>query len=155
MPFFRSISSQTSHGPLTGIALLAFVLTAPAVQAQVAGYDTSLRSIGPATINQASFDLRARSPIQSIGPSSLENRGNTVPAIYDPEQGRFVSALGNSRGAIAVVSTGVVSVVMTQQGGVALTGSASTGVLIRSEANPPPGPSVTSPQIITMPGSNR
>jgi hypothetical protein len=36
-----------------------------------------------------------------------------------------------------------------------LTGSASTGALVRSEANTPPAPSVTSPQIIAMPGGNR
>jgi hypothetical protein len=152
------MSHKAKPALLAGLAVFGAIAMAPAARAQAVGYDTSLRSIGPATINQATFDTRTRSPIQSIGASGLDNRAAMVPAVYDPAQGRFVSALGTTRGAIAVGSTSVVSVIMTQQSGIFVAGpssSASSGVPVRSESATSQSASVATPQIIATPGGNR
>lgn len=141
--------------PMMICALTSVILAAPAAHAQAAGYDTSLRSIAPATINQASFDIRARSQIQSIGSAGVENRATMVPAVYDPSLGRFVSALGSAPGAISVSSSSVVSVVVSQQSNVFVVGAGSSGSAMRSEAAAAPSASVTTTQLAATPASNR
>lgn len=139
---------------LTGIALLGVLTGTSTAQAQAAGYDTSLRSIGPATINQANFDVRTRSPILSIGASTVENRPSMVPAVYDPSLGRFVSATTPSRGAIAVSSSGMVSVIVNQQSGTFVTGSLTSSTPLHSESVPSPSAAATTTLVTVTPTGN-
>ena len=117
---------------LAGGVLSGGLMAASAGHAQSA-YDTSLRSIAPATINQASFDARARSPIQSIGPATLENRSTMVPAVFDASLGRFVSAIGTSRGAISVSSASAIWVIVSSQNSAFVVGNAANSSPQRSE----------------------
>jgi len=137
---------------LTATMLLGMLLSAPAVQAQA--YDTSLRSIGPATINQASFDMRARTPIQSIGPASVENRATMVPAVYDPSLGRFVSVATPSRGAISVSSSGFNAVIVNSQTNVFVVGNSASGSQLHSESIASPSATVVTSQISAAPAAN-
>ncbi|MFM9935230.1 MAG: hypothetical protein ACKVOL_03410 [Novosphingobium sp.] len=139
---------------LAGSALLGVLTGTSAARAQAAGYDTSLRSIGPATINQANFDVRARSPILSIAASTMENRPSMVPAVYDPSVGRFVSATTPSRGAIAVSSSGMISVIVSQQSGAFVTGSLTSSTPLHSEGVPSPSATVTTTLITATPTGN-
>jgi hypothetical protein len=118
---------------LAGAILLGALVASSGAHAQAA-YDTSLRSIGPATINQANFDVHARSPVQSIGANTVENRSPMVPAFYDPSLGRFVSALGNARGAILLNTSSTFAVTITNQSGVFAIGNVSNSTPQRSEA---------------------
>jgi hypothetical protein len=132
------------------------VLAAPAAFAQVTPYDTSLRSIGPATVNQSSFDVRARSPIISIGASTIENRGSMVPAVYDPATGRFVSAVGaGPHGGIVVNSSNMISIIVSQQTSTYVVGTSSTGSAVpRSEAVATPSGTVTGVTVTAVPTNN-
>jgi hypothetical protein len=76
------------HRIMRAGAMLIGALAATSAAHAQAVYDTSLRSIGPATINQANFDVHSRSPVQSIGATTVENRAPMVPAFYDPSLGR-------------------------------------------------------------------
>jgi hypothetical protein len=135
--------------------LLGCSAFASAAHAQAAGYDTSLRSIGPATINQANFDVRTRSPILSIGPATVENKGQQVPAVYDPAQGRFVSVLGNlSRGAISASSSSMVSVIVSQQSNSFIVGGTSSTTPLRTEALATPSATVTTVLVNATPSNN-
>lgn len=132
------------------LAMVAAVgLDASAAQAQTA-YDITLRSIAPSSISAASFDGRSRQTVMSIGPASLENSPSIVPAVYDPALKRFVSAIGSSRGAIAVNSTGAVSVVVNNQPSNLQVASGSTGIPLRSEPVARASSVVTTQQISTI-----
>ena len=136
---------------LAGTVLLGTLVAAPAVYAQA--YDTSLRSIGPATINQTNFDMRSRSPIQSIGAASVENRSAMVPAVYDPSLGRFVSATSPSRGAISVSGSSGTSVIVNSQTNVFVVGSSASGSQVRSESIASPSATVVTSQISAVPAA--
>lgn len=136
-------------------ALLGLVLaSAPAAHAQSA-YDVTLRSIAPATITASGFDARARQAIRSIGPSSLENQPGIVPAVYDPSAGRFVSALGNTRGAITVSSSGAVSVIVSNQSSTIVVGGGSSGFPMRSDPVLTPSSTLSGQQVTTSASSSR
>lgn len=138
--------------PVAGL-LAGLALAVPEAHAQTAVLDTSLRTIAAATITQASFDARARGAIQSIGPATLENRTSIVPLIYDPSVGRFVSALGNARGAIPINSSSAVSVIVTNQQSAFTIGAAQARTPLPIEAQASPSTTIATPQISTTPAS--
>ncbi|KUR71658.1 hypothetical protein AQZ52_08565 [Novosphingobium fuchskuhlense] len=136
-----------------GVACAA-LFVAPTAEAQTA-YDITLRSIAQPTITAASLDGRARQAALSIAPPSLENSPSMVPAVYDPTAGRFVSAIGGSRGAISVTSTGAVSVIISNQTSNVLVGSSATGVPLRSDAAVTTSTLVTAQQVTATSSSSR
>lgn len=151
----RWLKGILSIHPARACCVLASLLVAaPAAQAQATGYDTSLRSIGPASMTQANLDGRTRTAVQSIGPVSLENRAATVPAVFDPSTGRFVSALGNVRGAIATGSSGAVSVTIANQQSAFIVNVGSSSSSQRSESLASPSATVAVPQIMASPSNS-
>jgi hypothetical protein len=141
----RSISATQR---LAAAAMLGgAALTAPAVHAQA--YESALRSIGPASIGQGGLDGRTRPAILSIAPASVENQPSIVPAVFDPAQGRFVSVIGNSRGAISMSATTAVSVVVSSQSNTLVVGASSGAVPLRSEAVSSPSSTVITQQVST------
>ncbi|MEI6643574.1 MAG: hypothetical protein WCL10_16200 [Novosphingobium sp.] len=125
----------------------AAALTAPVAHAQA--YESALRSISPASIGQGGLDGRTRPAILSIAPASVENQPSIVPAVYDPSLGRFVSAVGNGRGAISVSATSAVSVMVSNQSSTVIVGASSNSVPLRAEAVSSPTSTVTTQQIST------
>ncbi len=149
------IALSMSTRAVAMVAASALALAgASATQAQSV-HDVTLRSIAPATINGASFDSRANRAVRSIAPSSLENQPSIVPAVYDPFAGRFVSALGNSRGAITVSSTGAVSVLVNNQSSSMVVGGSSAGFPMRSDPVLTPANTLNGPQVISYSGNAR
>jgi len=134
---------------LAAVAALASAaaLSAPVAHAQ--SYETGLRSIGSSSIGQGGLDGRTRPSVLSIAPASVENQPAIVPAVFDPAQGRFVSAVGNGRGAIAMSATSAVTVVVTSQNSTVIVGAGSNSVPLRSEAVSNPSSMVISQQVST------
>lgn len=150
----RIVLSMSTRAVAMVAASALALASASAAQAQSV-HDVTLRSIAPATINGASFDSRANRAVRSIGPSSLENQPGIVPAVYDPFAGRFVSALGNSRGAITVSSSGAVSVMVNNQSSSMVVGGGSSGFPMRSDPVQTSATTLNGPQVITSTGNAR
>lgn len=134
---------------------LCVTLVAPSAQAQAIRYSTALNTIGPATITQSNLEQRPQSAIQSIGPASVENRAMIVPAVFDSSTGRFLSALGNSRGAIAVGPTNVVSVSVTTLQSTFVISAGSGSSVQRTDTLSSPAAAVALPQITTLQTTNQ
>ncbi len=145
--------------PFTKVAsafcmLCTAAFTVPAAQAQTIGYNTALNTIGPASITQINFDSRRQSTVQSISPAGLENNAAVTPAVFDSATGRFLSALGNSRGAIAVGPANQVLVTVTTLQSTFVIATGSGASVRRTDTLNSPSAAVALPQITTLPSTN-